>query len=114
MKKSVLESLVKYFNGEADKVNVDELRAEITAEYDHITEKARGNAEKYEGAREVVLNALSPETPKTDLEIFEAVKDELPDGFSRSKLRYGLLNYWADSVKKIDNGKNPNTYLKIA
>ena len=41
---------------------------------------------------------------------YDAVRDELPDGFTRGKLQYAVTKLWVDEIVKID-GK-PNTYKK--
>lgn len=56
----------------------------------------------YEQAKETVLEVLRTASgPATVAEIFEACKAQLPEGFSRSKVQYGLTHYWAEEVEKI-------------
>ena len=63
----------------------------------------------YDEARDAVLNVLrGTYTPVTATEIYEACKGDLPEGFTRAKITYGLTHYWANDVVKID-GK-VNTY----
>lgn len=63
----------------------------------------------YDEARDAVLGVLrGTYSPVTATEIYEACKDNLPEGFTRAKVTYGLTHYWSDSVVKID-GK-VNTY----
>ena len=90
MKKSTLSTLVSYLNGETI-TNLDEIRAELEKELNKGAEKAAANRALYDAAKEVVLANLS-ETPVTVSELYEQISDELPDGFSRSKLQYGMLH----------------------
>ena len=48
--------------------------------------------------------------PMTIAVIFTACENELPDGTTKNKVQYGLLNYWKDEVVKIE-GK-PNQYRR--
>ena len=81
----------------------------ICAELAKNAEKANANRELYETAKGVVLAHMG-ETPMTVAEIYEACESELPEGFSKSKVQYGLLNMWSDSVTKIVNVKGANQY----
>ena len=110
MKKSTLSTLVSYLNGETI-TNLDEIRAELEKELNKGAEKAAANRALYDAAKEVVLANLS-ETPVTVSELYEQISDELPDGFSRSKLQYGMLHYWSDEVVKHDG--SPATYARKA
>ena len=110
MKKSTLSALVSYLNGETI-VNLDEIRAELEKELNKGAEKAAANRALYDTAKDVVLANLS-KTPVTVAELYEQIKDELPDGFSRSKVQYGMLHYWNDEVVKYDG--SPATYTRKA
>lgn len=108
MKKSTLKSLVAYLNG-ADITNLDEITAELEAELAKNEEKAQANRDLYAAAREVVLAAMT-EAPQSVAEIFAACEENLPDGFSKGKVQYALMNYWTDAVVKIENPYGPNQY----
>lgn len=110
MKKSTIETMISYLNG-AD-VDTAELRNILQAELDKMTEKARENANAYDNVRDLVLSVMST-TPMTVAEIYDKISTDLPEGFSRNKVSYGLLHQWADKVEKHENGKNPNTYSLI-
>lgn len=98
MKKSTLENIVKYLNGET--VDVDTLREEVNAEWEKSTAKARNNAALYAEAKEIVLGALSVDTALTLTDLYKKVCRDLPNGFSKSKVQYGLNNYWANDIVK--------------
>ena len=111
MKKSTMQSLVNYFafqNGLPSDVAdaVDELKAELAKN----EEKAQANRTLYAQAHDVVMAHLSANA-MTVAELYEACKDELPEGMSKSKVQYALLNYWASEVVKANDGK-VNTYAK--
>ena len=108
MKKSTLKSLVSYLNGEAI-TNLDEIKAELEAELAKNAEKAEANRKVYEEAREIVLSELG-DTPATASELYEAVADKLPEGFTKAKVQYALTHYWETYVVKHE-GK-VNTYTK--
>lgn len=115
MKKStikyVAEFLAEWIEGEGgDELVRNEMvnaRDEMFAELNKGAEKAAANRALYDAAKDVVLANLS-ETPVTVAELYEQVKDELPNGFSRSKVQYGMLHYWNDEVVKYDS--SPATY----
>ena len=103
-----MKSLVAYLNGEAV-TNIAEIKAELEAELAKGEAKAQANRDAYSIAHDVVIAHMN-DTPQTVAAIFEACKGELPNGFSKSKVQYGLTNYWNTEVIKHDNGKNPYTY----
>lgn len=112
MTKNAMMTLVNYFafqNGLPSDVAdaVDELKVELN----RGAEKAQKNRELYAMAHDVVMNGLANmNVPVTVSELFEEIRADLPDGFSRGKVQYALLHYWQDEVVKIDG--SPNTYKK--
>ncbi len=110
MKKSTIAVLVSYLDG-ATLTNLDEIRDELQAELDKGAEKAAANRALYDAAKDAVLAGLT-DTPVTIAELFEAVADTLPEGFTRSKMQYAISNYWADEVVKHDG--RPATYSRKA
>ena len=109
MKKSILESLYKYLNGNTN-VDLTEARAEITAEYEKQAAKANAKAAEYEAAKPIVLAGLTTE-PQTLAELYEAVKDNLPDGFTKSRMQYALMHYWGDVTLTVRVDGQPNAYI---
>ena len=107
MKKASLQSLVNFLNGETV-TNLDEIKAEIEAELAKGAEKAQANRDLYAQAKDVVLKALS-DTPATIAEIYEEVKKDLPDGFSKGKVQYAITRLWADDVVKHEGKTNAYT-----
>ena len=108
MKKSTMKSLVSYLNGEVV-TNLDEIKAELEAELAKGEAKAQANRDAYAIAHEIVMAHMS-EVPQTIAEIFDACSNELPEGFSKSKIQYAMLNYWKDEVVKIEQAKGANQY----
>lgn len=108
MKKNTMTTIAAYIK------NVPELSneyAELAAELAKGEAKAQANRDLYATAREIVLAHLS-DTPLTVGELFDVCEDELPEGFSKSKIQYALLNYWKDEVIKHENGKKAFTYTR--
>ena len=89
--------------------NKDAIMAELNAEVNRGAEAKAQKWAEYDAVKPVVLDALS-DTPVTIAELYDAVRDELPDGFTRGKLQYAVTKLWVDEIVKID-GK-PNTYKK--
>lgn len=108
MKKSTMETLVAYLN---DNDALPEVRKELETELNKNAEKAEKNRQVYAEAHDVVLANMST-TPATAQEIYDSCEDNLPDGFSRSKVTYGLNNYWTDEIVKDDSGKVATYRLK--
>ena len=108
MRIATIKSLVSYLNGETV-ANLDEIKAELEAE---LNKGAAAKAEKdagYESAWDIVRGVFTLTTsPLTVAEIFEQAENDLPEGFTKGKVQYGLTHNWADRVVKIE-GK-PNTY----
>ena len=88
--------------------NVPELAAEyaeLQAELDKNAEKAQANRDLYAAAHDVVIGALT-DKPVTLAELWEAVKDTVPEGMTKSKVQYGLRELWAAEVVKIEGKVN--------
>ena len=89
--------------------NKDAIMVELNAEVNRGAEAKAQKWAEYDAVKPVVLDALS-DTPVTIAELYDTVRDELPDGFTRGKLQYAVTKLWVDEIVKID-GK-PNTYKK--
>jgi len=108
MKKSTMQSLVSYIDAH-DLVDLFPVKDEITAELAKDEAKAQANRDLYAQAKDIVLGALT-DTPVTIGELYEEVKDNLPEGFSKGKVQYAVTRLWADEVTKTE-GK-VNTYTR--
>lgn len=109
MKKSTIKTMIAHLKGET--VDTAELLATLQGELDHLNEKARANAELYDSAKEIVLSALTSE-PMTVTDIYNKIGGDLPETFSKSKVQYALLNYWADEVVKTEVPHGANKYSR--
>lgn len=107
MKKSTLEAIRNYLNGD-ETVDLSVVRDEVNAEYDRLNAKQEANRAAYKEAETITFGILS-DKPMTAKEIF-AASNEWPEGFTVNKVGYALRNYWADKVAKHDNGKDAYTY----
>lgn len=109
MKKTTMQSLVAYLNGETV-TNLDEIKAELEAELSRNADKAAANRKVYDEARELVLAELGMTDKGVTLaELYESCEDKLPNGFTKGKLQYALLHYWNDAVN-VTQDKGGNTY----
>jgi len=102
MKKNTMITIAAYIK------NVPELAteyAELQAELDKNAEKAQANRDLYAAAHDVVINALS-DKPVTLAELWETVKNTVPEGMSKSKVQYALRELWAAEVVKIEGKVN--------
>ena len=111
MKKSTLQSLVAYLNGETV-ANINEIKAELQAELSKGEEKAKANRDLYAAAHEAVMSVMS-DTPMTVADIFAACEDKLPENFTKAKVQYALLHYWNDEVVKVENGRSAYQYRLV-
>lgn len=109
MKKSTLQSLVAFLNGETV-TNIDEIKQELENELSKGAEKAQANRDLYAQAHEVVVKALAEITvPVTAAELYEEICDELPEGFTRGKLSYAMSRMWVDEFERSND--RTKTYM---
>lgn len=110
MKKSTMQTLVAYLAAQNFlPSDVADAADEIKAELNRNAEKAAANRELYEAAKSVVFEGFRVAgTPVTIAELYEEIKDELPNGFSKSKVQYAVTRLWSDEIVKTE-GKT-NTY----
>lgn len=110
MKKSTMQTLVAFLatqNGLPS--DVADAADEIKAELNRNAEKAAANRNLYESAKPIVFEGFRViGVPTTIAELYEEIKDELPQGFSKSKVQYAVTRLWSDEIIKTE-GKT-NTY----
>ena len=109
MKKSTLEALYNLVNGRG--TVTEELRNEVTAEYERTTEKTRANKTLYQAAHDALMASPNWNAAMTSGDLWAAVAAEMPDGFTEAKMRYGIRNYWLDEVE-INDEEKPATYQR--
>ena len=107
MKKTTMSTILSLI-ANIDTPEAEAARAELTAELNKGAEKAEANRKLYEQAREIVLSELG-ETPVTVAELYEAVEDKLPEGFTKAKVQYALGHYWESDVVKHEGKVNSYT-----
>ena len=93
-----MQSILSYLNGETV-TNIDEINLELESELNRNAAKAQANRDKYELVRDLVLGALGS-TPVTIAELYEEIKGDLPEDFTKSKVQYGVTHYWNDQIVK--------------
>ena len=70
---------------------------------DHVKEE---KANAYAMAWEAIKTTINDLGAPTLSEIWDCCKENLPDGFTKSKVSYGLTHYWKDYVNKIEGKVN--------
>jgi len=108
MKKATMNTIIATLNA-IEFENKDAIMAELNAEVNRNAEQKAQRTAEYDAVKPIVLGTLS-DTPVTVAELYDAVHDELPNGFTRGKLQYAVTRLWTDEIVKIDG--NPNTYKK--
>ena len=89
--------------------STDPIMQELDTELHRGDARKEANAKAYDALHDVVIDNLS-DTPCTSAELWEAIKDDVPEGTTKNKVQYALAHLWQDEIVKID-GK-PNTYRK--
>jgi len=107
MKKVTMNTILSLI-ATIDTPEAEAVRNELTAELNKGAEQKAQNATQYELAKDIVLNALS-DTPVTIAELYAEVANELPEGFTKSKVQYGISHYWATEVVKHEGKVNAYT-----
>lgn len=110
MKKATLQSLVAYLDGQTID-NLSEIKAELEAELNKGAEAKAQSDALYESAKGVVMDELAMATEGVTIgELYDAITDKLPEGFTKGKLQYAVTRLWKDEVVRTE-GK-VNTYRK--
>ena len=108
MKKISLRTIADYID-QNDVTELSAIKDEILAELAKDDARKAETAKGYEDAHDVIVGNLS-DTPVTCRELYDAIKDELPEGFGKSKVQWALTHLWSDEIVKIEG--NPNTYRR--
>ena len=87
-----------------DTAEAQEIREELTTELNKGKAKADANRAIYDEIHDAVIEALKS---ATDPVTAQELADET--GFAKGKIVYGLRNYWADEVEKIEGKVNSYT-----
>lgn len=108
MKKSTINTIASVLTS-VDFENKSAILDELNAELNRGAEKRAAKVAEYDAVRDTIIGGLS-DTPVTIAELYDSIKDELPDGFSRNKVQYAIVNLYKDEVEKISG--SPNTYKR--
>ena len=100
MKKATMNTILTLI-ATIDTPEADAVRAELNAELNKGAAVKAQNAEVYEVAKAVVMDELG-ETPVTIGELYDAVKEQLPAGFTKGKLQYAMTRLWKDELERIE------------
>ena len=108
MKKVTMNTIANILSS-IDFENKDAILAELNAEINRGADAKAQKVAEYDAVKPIVLDALT-ETPVTIAELFDAVRDALPEGFSKGKIQYAVTRLWSDEITKVEG--NPNTYAR--
>lgn len=113
MKKSTLESIRNYLNGDTT-VDLSVLTEEVNAEWERLTAKSEEKKSERGEVADIVLTTLADATDAmTAQEIFDAC--EMPQDYKVRQLTWLLTHDLADKVERIENGRKALKYkLKTA
>lgn len=108
MKKATMQTIVDYINDNAVEELFD-VRDELNAELNKDAEQKAQNVATYDAAKVIVMEELgTTEQGVTIGELFDAIADKLPEGFTKGKLQYAMTRLWKDELVRTE-GK-VNTY----
>lgn len=86
-----------------------EIMTELANEINKGADAKAQNAAVYDEVKPLIFGVLC-DTPLSISEIYEAVADDLPNGFTKGKVQYAVTRLWANEVCKHD-GKT-TTYTR--
>ena len=98
MKKSTLQSLVNYLDGQTV-TNLDEIKAELVAELGKDQAKKDATNAEYATIHEKVMKVLGANDGATAAEL------ETETGVAKGKIVYGITRLWKDEIAKDTSGK---------
>ena len=106
MTKNIMKTILAILDA-TDFENKTEVMAEIEKDFNRGAAEREAKAAVYEEARPVIFEAMRViGSPATVADIFAEAEKELPKGFTKNKVQYGLLHYWNDSVVKTEGKVN--------
>jgi hypothetical protein len=108
MKKVTMNAIANVLSS-IDFENKDAILAELNSEINRGADAKAQKWAEYDAVKPIVLDALS-DTPVTIAELYDTVRDALPEGFSKGKIQYAVTRLWSDEITKIEG--NPNTYAR--
>lgn len=110
MKKATLNTILSLIST-IDTPEAEAVRAELNAELNKGAEQKAQNEALYNEAKAIVMDELGKATEAVTIgELYDAVADALPEGFTKGKLQYAVTRLWTSEITRIE-GK-VNTYRK--
>lgn len=82
-----------------------DILAEVTAELNKGAEQKAQNAALYDAAKPIVMEELGDATC-TIGELYDAIADKLPEGFTKGKLQYAITRLWAEDFVRVEGKVN--------
>lgn len=111
MKKSTYETIYVALSS-VEFESKETVMAELYKEIHKGEEAKAAKAAQYEAVKSIVLGSLRiAGAPVTIAELYEEIKGELPEGFTKAQVQYGITHYWTDEITKHE-GKTMSYSLK--
>ena len=108
MKKVTMNTILTLI-ANIDTPEADAVRAELNAELNKGAEQKAQNAALYEAVKPIVMAELGDSTC-TISELWDAVEDKMPEGFTKGKFQYAVTRLWINDLVRVE-GK-VNSYRK--
>ena len=100
MKKSTYEAIYAALSS-VEFESKETIMAEVYKEIHKGEEAKAAKIAQYDAAKPIVLEGLRVAgVPVTIAELYDEVKGELPEGFTKAQVQYGITHYWTDEVVK--------------
>lgn len=100
MKKSTYEVIYAALSS-VEFESKETVMAELYKEIHKGEEAKAAKVAQYEAAKPIILEGLRVAgTPVTIAELYEEVKDDLPEGFTKAQVQYGISHYWTAEITK--------------
>ena len=100
MKKSTYEAIYTALSS-VEFESKETVMAELYKEIHKGEEAKAAKVAQYEATKPVVLEGLRVAgAPVTVAELYEEVKDDLPEGFTKAQVQYGISHYWTAEIIK--------------
>jgi len=111
MKKATMNTILTLI-ATIDTPEAEAVRTELTAELNKGEAVKAENAKLYDTVKPIVMNELATTAEAVTIgELYDAVADKLPEGFTKGKLQYAVTRLWLGTDIVRVEGK-VNTYRK--
>lgn len=104
MKKATMNTILTMI-ATIDTPEAQAVRDELNAELNKGVEQKAQNAAVYEAVKPIVMDELGDATC-TIGELWEAVEDKVPEGFTKGKLQYAVTRLWVNDLVKVEGKVN--------